>query len=233
VKASFTVFTKPWKMPLPELGRHVADLGFDGIELPVRPGYQVPPEDVTGGLPKAAKVLAEFGVRIASVAGPTDEKTIAACGEVGVPIIRICVSIGPEGYLATEAAMRRRFDALLPALEKHGVAIGIQNHCDRCVGSAIGTRRLVEPYDPACVCAVWDPAHCATGPEAEVVRWGHYWTSGRQGLASWPKVASELKARGYQGDVCLPAEYSDHESVNRLVAEDLMFARSVFEQEIA
>jgi len=262
VKPSFTVFTKPWKMPLPELGRHVADLGFGGIELPVRPGYQVEPENVSQGLPKAAKVLEEFGVRIASVAGPTDERTIAACGEVGVPIIRICVSIGPEGYLATEAAMRRRFDALLPALEKHGVAIGIQNHCDRCVGSAVGTRRLVEPYDPACVCAVWDAAHCAlageppelaadilwshlrlvnlknafwrrlTGPEAEVVRWGHYWTSGRQGLASWPKVASELKARGYQGDVCLTAEYSDEESVNRLVAEDLMFARSLFEQEI-
>src|SRR5579859_3128850 len=27
----FTVFTKPWKMPLPELARFVRGLGFDGV----------------------------------------------------------------------------------------------------------------------------------------------------------------------------------------------------------
>jgi sugar phosphate isomerase/epimerase len=70
----FSVFTKPWKtMPLPDLGEHVARLGFQGIELPVRPGFQVPPEKVGLGLPAAAKRLAEQGVRIESVAG-TDRR---------------------------------------------------------------------------------------------------------------------------------------------------------------
>ncbi|GAI21893.1 unnamed protein product, partial [marine sediment metagenome] len=32
----FTVFTKPWRMPLPELGKYVSELGFDGIEFPLR-----------------------------------------------------------------------------------------------------------------------------------------------------------------------------------------------------
>jgi len=82
---TWSVFTKPWKMPIPELGAYVRSLGFEGIELPVRPGYPVEPENVAE-LPRAARQLAEHGVSIESVAGPTDEATIVACAEAGVPI---------------------------------------------------------------------------------------------------------------------------------------------------
>ena len=43
----WVLFTKRWA-PLPpeQLGEVVAGLGFDGIELPVRPGSWVSPEDV-------------------------------------------------------------------------------------------------------------------------------------------------------------------------------------------
>ena len=110
----WSVFTKPWKMPLPELGKLVGGMGFDGIELPVRPGFQVEPANVSEGLPAAARVLADFGLKIESVAGPTDEATMAACADVGVPIIRIMVEIGEGGYLAAivrkqkELAVSRR-----------------------------------------------------------------------------------------------------------------------------
>ncbi len=254
----FSVFTKPWKMPLPELGRFVAGLGVDGIELPVRPGFQVLPENVRRDLPRAARLLAGYGVRILSVAGPTDEPTIAACAEAGVPTIRVMVPIGDDGYLATEARVQREYDALVPLLARHGVRIGVQNHCDRFVANAAGLRRLIERYDPRQIGAVWDPAHnglqgedpelaadilwshlCMVnlknalwlrrnGPEAEVAEWSVYWTSGRQGLASWPRVAAELKRRGYRGVLCLTAEYSDEPAVDRLIAEDIAFARSLF-----
>ena len=73
---AFTVFTKPWRdKPLAELARFVRDLGFQGVELPVRPGYQVPPENVTKGLPEAGKIFADHGLKIGTIAGPTDEKT--------------------------------------------------------------------------------------------------------------------------------------------------------------
>jgi hypothetical protein len=68
----------------------------------------------------------------------------------------------------------------------------------------------------------------ATGPEAEHAAWRPYWTSGRQGLASWPRVARELKRRGYTGVLCFSAEYTDEEAVNRLIAEDIAFARTLF-----
>jgi sugar phosphate isomerase/epimerase len=246
------------------LGDFVAGLGFDGVELPVRPGFQVEPEQVKD-LPKTAKTLAEYGVQIYSVAGPTDEATIAAYAEAAqvsnmqeIPTIRICVRIDQdEDYLSGEARLQREFDALVPLLDKYGVRLGIQNHCGRNVANAMGLRSLIAKYDPRHVAAVWDAAHNAlqgeepdlaldivwshlcmvnlknaywkrmTGPEAELAGWHWYWTNGRQGLASWPKVADELKRRDYNGVVCLTAEYSDHDSVNRLIKEDVAFAKGL------
>jgi sugar phosphate isomerase/epimerase len=253
-----TVFTKPWRMPLPELAAHVSALGFDGVELPVRPGYPVDPENVGAELSRAVAILGDRGIRIDSIAGPTDERTIAACADCGVPVIRVCLEIRRgEGYMAGEARLRRELDALLPLLDQYGVTLGVQNHSGAYVCNAMGLRSLLTGYDPRRVAAVWDAAHNALngeepemaldivwpwlrmvnlknafwrrtrGPEAEVVEWSPYWTSGRQGIASWPRVACELRRRGYAGVVCLTAEYSDEASVDRLVAEDLAFARSL------
>lgn len=256
---TFSVFTKPWTMPLPQLGAFVKKLGFDGVELPVRPGYQVEPEHVSHGLPEAARVLAEYGITILSVAGPTDEATIAACGELGIPIIRICVGIPDDsGYLEYETQLRKEYDALVPLLDRYGVTLGIQNHYGRSIANALGIRHLIEQYDPKQVGAVLDPAHCAlngeipalaldivwshlrmvnlknaywrrtTGPEAEVAEFEPYWTSGRQGLCPWAEVAAELRRRNYSGTICLPAEYSDEAAVDRLIAEDIIYAKSLF-----
>ena len=184
---------------------------------------------------------------------------MAACAEAGVPIIRVCVSIDMEiGYMATEARLQREYDAMVPLLDRYGVAIGIQNHCDFCVCNAMGIRHLIEKYDPKQFCAVLDQAHCGldgeapelaidivwshlrvvnlksgywrrtNGPEAEVAEWQSYWTTGRHGLAFWPRVAAELKKRSFAGDICITAEYSDHDAVDRLVVEDIAFAKSLF-----
>jgi sugar phosphate isomerase/epimerase len=257
-QVTFSVFTKPWKVPLDELGELVARLGFAAIEMPVRPGYPVEPADAAKGLPAAAKTLAKHGVKIDSVAGPADEATIGACAEAGVPTIRVMAPIEGTAYLESVERTRRRYDELVPALAKNGVRLGVQNHNGRYVANASGLRHLLRGYDPRQVCAVWDAAHQAlqgeepelaidivwehlgmvnlknalwrrtTGPEAEDVQWRPYWTSGRQGLASWPRVAADLTRRGYRGTVCLTAEYSDEASVERLTAADLVYARELF-----
>ena len=64
------------------------------------------------------------------------------------------------------------------------------------------------------------------GPEATAA-YEAYWTSGPQGLCSWATVAAELHRRGYDGTVCLTAEYSDTGAVDRLIAEDIAYARSL------
>ncbi len=162
----FSVFTKPWKDPIDALGAKIKDMGFDGIELPVRPGYQVAPEKVEKDLPVTTRALADLGLKIHSVAGTVDEPTMAACAESGIPMIRICVQI-PEGanYLDFEAQQRKEWDQLVPLLDKYKVTIGVQNHCDRWVTNAMGLRTLLEGYDPAHIAAVWDPAHNALNGE--------------------------------------------------------------------
>ena len=234
-----TVFTKPWpEKSLEELADFVAGLGLDGVELPVRPNFQITPEEIGKGLPKAAKIFAARGLAIHSVAGPETEAAIAALGETGVPILRVMAKIDMSiGYMASVENYRKRWDALREALEKHGVTIGVQNHADYFVGSAIGLVHLIEKYDPKRVGAVLDPAHCGldgepddmaidiawprlalvnlksafwrmkSGPEAEDVQWEKHWTTGRFGITSWPKVVSELGRRGYKGAYCLTAEY--------------------------
>src|SRR4051812_39878338 len=55
---TWSVFTKPWREPqVGALGDLVAGMGFDAVELPVRPGYQVTPDEVSTALPAAAREL--------------------------------------------------------------------------------------------------------------------------------------------------------------------------------
>ena len=258
--AAFSVFTKAWKaVPIERLGELVQGMGFDGIELPVRPGFQVEPESADRDLPSAARQLAELGVPIRSVASAAEESTIMACADAGVPLLRIMAPVWTdESYAEAEERYRREFDALLPALERAGVTLGVQNHAGRQVANAVGLRSLIGGYDSRHVAAVWDAGHEAvagTEPELAIdtiwshlrivnlknaiwlqtaeagatsAEWSPYWTAGRLGLSPWPRVAAELKRRGYAGTVCLTAEYSGAVSVERQATEDLAFARTLF-----
>ena len=257
---SFSAFTKPWPhKSVAELGAFVKNMGFDGIELPIRSGYQVELEGIAAELPRAAAELTGMGVQITSVAAEPDEVTIATCGDAGIPVIRVCTPIGADGYLASVAHAQRQYESLVPLLDRCGVTLGVQNHSGGFVSHALGLYHLLEPFDPRHVAAVWCPAHNAiggefpdtaldivwphlcqvkfknvfwerkTGPEAEDVLWRPHWTSGRQGLASWPWVADELRKRGFEGVVCIDAEYDDHDAVDGLTAADLSFAQSLFQ----
>lgn len=123
--------------------------------------------------------------------------------------------------------------------------------------NAMTLYHLLKAYDVKRIGAIWDAAHEAlegmepepaldivadmlhivnlkngywrrmSRPEAEVAQWKTYWTSGRQGRASWPRVIAKVKEMGYKGPICLTAEYSDDQSIDRLIVEDLAFAKSL------
>ncbi|MBN9189726.1 sugar phosphate isomerase/epimerase [Microbacterium sp.] len=159
---TWSVFTKPWREPhIGALGELVADMGFDAVELPVRPGYQVTPEHVTTALPAAVRELARAGIAVASVASGTDEATFAACAEAGVPFIRIMVPIGPDGYTATGAAIRQTLADLSERAERHGVRVAIQPHYDDYISDSSELAALLRDVDPRFVAAIWDAAHDA------------------------------------------------------------------------
>lgn len=256
---SFSLFVKHWKdKPAPELARFVSDIGFDGIELPVRAGFQVEPETAQKSLPEFAKQLGEQGVKIYSVAASTDEAVFAACAEAGVPLIRIMVNIDQDGYKATEERTKRMLEELVPLCEKYGVKVGVQQHYGKFIIDSNGIMRLMDNLSPGHVGVVWDAAHDAfagqqpeygldivwshlamvnlkngffirsNGPEAETAEWKRHFTTGRHGMAHWPRIANYVKERNYAGVVCLTAEYTDLDNKDRYIAEDLAYAKSLF-----
>jgi sugar phosphate isomerase/epimerase len=247
---SWSVFTKPWPtLDATQLREKVVGLGFDGIELPVRDGFQVTPTDAETALPAFAKSL---GIPIYSVASSTDEPIFAACAAAGVPMIRVMIPIGDNGYLATEADTRRWLDATVPLCERYGVQVGIQPHHGNYISDAAGLRHLIADYPPRWIAAIWDAAHNALAGQrpsyALEILWSHlamvnlknvyyrrtddtwqrYYSAARDGLADWAEIAEYLRRREYAGPVCLTAEYSDRDRIDDLIGPDLQYAKSLF-----
>lgn len=258
---SFSLFVKHWNnKSAPELGSFVKGVGFDGIELPIRDGFQVEPDTAHLTLPVYAAQLAEHGVRIFSVAASPDEPIFAACQEAGVPLIRIMVNINPDGYKATEERTKRKLEDLAPLCEKYGVKIGIQQHYGNYINDSNGIMRLIENISSEYIGAVWDAAHDAfagqqpeygldivqshlamvnlkngyfvrtNGPEADTAEWKRHFTTGRHGMANWPRIVRLLKEQSYSGVVCLTAEYTDLANKDRYIAEDLTYVKSLYNE---
>lgn|GEM_PF-3875666 len=110
-----SVFTKPWADTIEAVVDRMVRLGVQGIELPIRPGYQVAPDNVAQTLPRAVKVLEGKGLKIFSVAAPLDDAIITACGEAGIPLVRTMVGfdLGKKSAKAAIAEARARYDQLI------------------------------------------------------------------------------------------------------------------------
>jgi sugar phosphate isomerase/epimerase len=252
------VFTKPWPDPsIPELAGLVRDMGFDAAEIPIRPGFQVNPDNVNTALKELVGAFSDQGLEVCSVASSLDEPIFAACAAVGIPLIRIMGNVTRGAYLESEALLRTELEAVTPLCERHGVKVGIQEHYGDNVSDAFALRSLLDGLDPAWIWAIWDAAHDAlagiapengldviwdrlalanlknvyyqrtNGPEAEVAEWGRHFTTGRHGMADWARIAAELRRRSYTGTVCLTAEYTATSEVERLCREDAVYARGL------
>lgn len=259
---SFSVFTKPWPYdPFADLAGRVARMGFDSVEIPIRPGFQVDVTTVSTKLGELSKVLGGRGLRISSVASELDERVFEACAAAGVNIIRVMVPIERGAYVRSIGRQRSKLATALPLCERYSVRVGVQQHYGDHVNDAAGMRLLLGGLDPRWVGAIWDAAHdalagqepengldlvwdrllmvnlknaCyerANGPDAEHAEWRRHFTTARQGLASWPRVIAELRRRGYSGTVCLTAEYDDQAHVQELCEGDLAYAKSLVDRQ--
>ena len=133
------VFVKPWKsLSLAELGARMQEIGFEWIELPVRPGFPCQPDTIEHDLPEAARILGDFGVHILNVAVDlplTDERLYAACAQASVDLNRVMFRRGERNYWEAEKDARQQLDAALPLCERYNVRTGVQNHAGNFVGS--------------------------------------------------------------------------------------------------
>lgn len=259
-KRPFSLFTKPWKdIPIEELCRIVSGLGFDGIEFPLRPGFQIEPQDAAKELPALSKKFEAYGLKIYSVAAVNEEAVFSACADAGIHIIRIMIYIDPSiGYIEGEYRAKKDIEKSLKYCSKYNVKLAIQNHFGHFISNSMELIHLVESFDPSHIGIIWDAAHSGlAGEEPEFsleICWSHicminlksayyrrldcpineesswerYFTTGRRGLSSWQRTADYIDSRGYEGIICLPAEYTDESNVDKYLKEDLAYAKALF-----
>jgi len=167
MKNKIIVFTKPWKeQSIEDLALLVKDMGFDGVELPVRDGYQVTPKNITEEIMNAKAAFEKQGLFIGSVAGSLEEDTINAMGKAEIPILRVCIKIDMNrGYFESVKDTQDKINKLGPCLVKNNVKVGIQNHHGFMISSALSIHNLLDGIDPKYAGAVLDFAHCGLDGE--------------------------------------------------------------------
>jgi myo-inositol catabolism protein IolH len=136
-------------VPLLELPRTVADLGYEYIELSPRPDFMPffnHPRADKATIAAFKKALADAGVQVACVlplyrwAGPDEEQRQAAVRywkraieitvELGVDTMNSEFNGRPEKQPESEAQFWRSMEELLPVFEREGVRLVLEPHPD-------------------------------------------------------------------------------------------------------
>lgn len=153
-----------------ELGKTAKQLGFDGVDLTVRPKGHVLPERAAEDLPRAVETLRKHGLSVPMI---TTELT-SASDPAANPTLRTAAKLGVSffkpGYwkYATEPVEARlkevgadvRRLAMLAA--EHGIAMGLHNHSGAYVGEAVwDTWEMIHDLDPRWTGFYYDPGHAA------------------------------------------------------------------------
>ncbi|MCC6178419.1 MAG: sugar phosphate isomerase/epimerase [Chloroflexi bacterium] len=164
------LFTKLLKdVELDEAGRIAAELGFDGIDLLVRPGWHLVPERPEEIGP-AVKRIGAYGLSVPAVTTDiTDPQALltdaifGACADAGVRLIRLgFFTYGPgDCYREVFERTRRHLDAIEAFARKHGVRSMIQIHGGSIQSSGALLAALLDGHDPAYLGAYPDPGNQA------------------------------------------------------------------------
>jgi sugar phosphate isomerase/epimerase len=157
-----------------QLAERVQATGFDAIELPVRPGYQCPPQEAAERLVPVVERLRELGIEVpivtAPVVEPTDPLTQAiyeACGRAGVHYLRPGYwRVEGGGYWEAFRRARRQVKGLEQLSQRTGVKTALHIHSGKFLTSTCATtHRLVEGCSPQRVGVYLSPPHMALDGE--------------------------------------------------------------------
>jgi sugar phosphate isomerase/epimerase len=182
----FVYFTKTLReLDVAGLAAFCKEVGLDGLDLTVRPGYPVNPENVTTALADAARQLRDAGLTIGLVTAATDltdpearaaRALFEACGKAGVAAVKIGYFAYSGGYEDALKAARVRLAGFARLAAATGVKACYHTHSGAYLGNnAAGLRLLLDGLDPHAVGAFVDTGHTAVngGPirlELDIVR---------------------------------------------------------------
>lgn len=154
-----------------EAARRIKGLGFDGVDLTVRPKGHVEPANVGLALPEAVKVIKDQGLTvpmistaITSADDPAAEPTLAAAVHEGIRYLKLGYWNTTRGGLVEAIDQARHaLDGLTKLAEKYHVTLGVHNHSGasyvNCQPAVLWM--LLKDRDPARIASYFDPGHAA------------------------------------------------------------------------
>lgn len=182
----FVYFTKTLQsLDVAGLVGFCKEVGLDGVDLAVRPGYPVHPDNAVAELPRAFKTFKDEGLTIGLVTAPTSltdadtkqaQTIFEACGKAGVPAVKIGYFPYKGKFEAELADARKKLGGFAKLAEKTGVKACYHTHSGSNLGGACAAMRLLlADFDPHRIGAFVDTGHTAIngGPirlELDMVR---------------------------------------------------------------
>jgi len=156
-------------LPVPKAGEAVKQLGFRGVDLTVRPGGHVLPENVSTALPQAVRQLRELGLEvpmittgIVSAEDRFTEPIMAAAAGLGIKELKLGYwSYRPFGTLRQQLdTARTAMDGIEKLARKHNVRASIHSHSGDYLSAEAGNvYLLLKDRDPHHAGAYVDPGH--------------------------------------------------------------------------
>ena len=166
------LFSKHWKDPeVDTIIEKTLDIGADGLDFTVRPGYCVTPDNVGTELPKTVRRIKEAGLAVpmiptdgkfTSASDPSAEPTAAAMQEAGVPIGKLGYfpwRASQTPYWETVDKARRELEGLETLGRKYGIKFCYHTHSHYFGQNAAALMDLLKGRDPKHIGAYLDTGH--------------------------------------------------------------------------
>ena len=171
-----------------EMSEILARTGFDGIDLTIRPGGHIEPENVARDLPEAVKAAQSVGLTIpmitTSITDPganISKKVLQVAADNGVMYYRMGswkydLSIGIKNNLEAFRKVFQKFEAMN---QKYGIHGDYQNHWGARFGASIwDLYQVLDGLDPQWVGCQYDIRHA-------VAEGGGSWILGMKAVAPY------------------------------------------------
>jgi len=149
------------KVGYTDLGEIVKQMGFDGVDLTVRPGGHVEPRLSNVDLVRAFESIAGAGLECpmitTALTSPMDAGALAVLaisGRTSIPLFRV------GEWRASTPAYRREIGGLLSIGSRYGIAMALHNYTGENAGETDwNVAEALAGFDPKWAGAYFDPIH--------------------------------------------------------------------------
>lgn len=226
-----------------DIGGIVRQMGFDGVDLTVRPGGHVEPRLSNVDLVRAIEEMRGPGLEVpvitTALTSPYDPTTLPVVAIAGHTQIPLLIS----GFVRPGApTWSRDLSGLVAVSARYGMAVALHNHLSENAGEAqFDPVALVATLDPKWAGLYFDPIHHGANWEQELKRYlprlrvaavKDFQLVDAQpkpcplgkGIVDLTKYFAILAQAGYKGPLSLRTEYRPKDEIAAITG-DLEFAR--------